>query len=121
MIIGYNWYSKDPHDPRFNGLKRLRRKDFSPENIATMLISPEWTRAIFVRDPKERFLSAYLDKVRNKEGKYVIGHCCPKKKQCVPKTMLEFIELSKFCHDPHWAPQNERLEFRALESHQFCR
>ena len=22
----------------------------------------DWTRAIFVRDPKERFLSAYLDK-----------------------------------------------------------
>ena len=111
---GYeNWKTRDSlitHDPRINGLKRLRRKDFSPENIATMLISPEWTRAIFIRDPKERFLSAYLDKVQNKEGKYVIGHCCPKKKQCVPNTMLEFIELSKRCHDPHWAPQNERLE-----------
>jgi len=108
---GYdNWQTKDPHDPRFNGLKRLRMKDFSPENITSMLLSPDWTRAIFLRDPKERFLSAYLDKVRNKEGKYVIGHCCPKKKQCVPNTMLEFIELSKRCLDPHWAPQNERLE-----------
>ena len=78
---GYdNWQSKDPHDPRINGLKRLRRKDFSPENITTMLLSPEWTRAVFVRDPKERFLSAYLDKVQNKDGKYVIGHCCPKKR-----------------------------------------
>ena len=108
---GYdNWQTKDPHDPRINGLKRLRRNDFPPENATTMLLSPEWTRAIFVRDPKERFLSAYLDKVKNKDGKYVIGHCCPKKKQCVPKTMLEFIDLSKKCVDPHWAPQNERLE-----------
>ena len=29
---GYeNWQTKDPHDPRFNGLKRLRRKQKQEE------------------------------------------------------------------------------------------
>ena len=97
-MMGYeNWRTKDPHDPAHNGLDYLN--DYSTKQITLMMTSPEWTRAIFVRDPKERFLSAYLDKVRRKDGMYVKHHCCS---ACVPKTISGFLNLTKTCYDPHW-------------------
>ena len=50
------------HDPAKNGLTYLT--DYSLEEAQLMLNSEEWTRAVFVREPKERILSAYLDKFR---------------------------------------------------------
>lgn len=41
-------------------LKRLTHFDESQVN--EMMNSPDWMRAIFVRNPHERMLSAYLDK-----------------------------------------------------------
>lgn len=60
---GYqNWKTKYPHDPRTNGLTYMNK--YSIKESTRMMNSNEWTKAIFVRDPKEKFLSAYLDKVR---------------------------------------------------------
>mmetsp|Transcript_13844 Transcript_13844/g.20637 ORF Transcript_13844/g.20637 Transcript_13844/m.20637 type:complete len:383 (-) Transcript_13844:1196-2344(-) len=48
------------HDRDSNGLKYLHHY---PINVAQeMLTSPKWTRAIFVRNPKPRILSCFLDK-----------------------------------------------------------
>jgi Sulfotransferase family len=44
--------------------------------IMELLQSPQWTRAIFVRSPLERVLSAYLDKGLHEQGDYVFRHCC---------------------------------------------
>ncbi len=63
-----------PHNPQSNGLKYLY--DFSFERVDEILTSPNWTRAIFVRDPLERVLSAYLDKAVRQNGTYVKRHCC---------------------------------------------
>ena len=67
LMIGYdNWYldteglEGDPHDPNLNGLRYLYH--FPIETAHEMMTSPHWTRAIFVRDPKIRFLSAFMDK-----------------------------------------------------------
>jgi hypothetical protein len=49
------------HNPSTNGLKYLQA--FSPRDATKMMRDPSWTRAIFLREPKQRFLSAYLDKV----------------------------------------------------------
>jgi len=135
-MMGYeNWKTIDPHDPSRNGLDYLHH--YSRENATAMLTSPEWTNAIFVREPKERFLSAFLDKVKGNNGIYVINHCCPEskkkikvyvlpngtkvvraftvqEKQCVPQTMLGFLNLTRKCHDPHWAPQSKRVEHWGL-------
>jgi len=107
-MMGYkNWRTKDPHDPSRNGLMYLNH--YSMEKATAILKSPDWTNAVFVRKPKERFLSAFLDKAQGtskvkgkKKGYYVINHCCPKKRNCVPESMLEFLSLTKHCHDPHW-------------------
>lgn len=87
-----DWRTQDealPHNPLKNGLTYLH--DFTPAQADRMLTDPAWTRAIFVRDPKERFLSAYLDKVVSDDGKYVRRHCCPKQ-----KTNINMIGNSRF-------------------------
>lgn len=77
-MMGFeNWQLKDAnlvHFPDENGLKYLY--DYPPTEANEMLTSPNWTRAIFVRDPKNRVLSAYLDKALHNRGEYVKHHCC---------------------------------------------
>jgi hypothetical protein len=63
-----------PHNPEQNGLKYL--SDYSIQEANRFLTRKDWTRAIFLRDPKERTLSAYLDKVLHENGKYIKNNCC---------------------------------------------
>ena len=60
------------HNPKMNGLKRLG--DFTIQEATHMMSSPDWTRAVFLRDPMERFISAYLDRVM--KGKDSLAECC---------------------------------------------
>lgn len=73
-IMGFpGWRREDhiqPHDPRRNRLKYLGQ--FSKEQQHEFMTSPNWTRAIFVRDPLERALSAYLDKALNRQDRYFL-------------------------------------------------
>jgi len=50
-----------PWNPFTNGLEYLY--DYNRTRASEIMTSPDWTRAIFVREPKRRFLSAWLDKV----------------------------------------------------------
>jgi len=61
MMGESDWLEKNPHAPsKTDGLKHVGH--FSRDKQLEMMTSPNWTRAIFVRDPLERTLSAYLDK-----------------------------------------------------------
>ena len=81
-MMGYdNWHVQIdpwlPHQPKKNGLKYLNH--YSIEEANHMMTSTEWTRAIFLRDTKERVLSAYLDKVTidtTLNGGYIQRNCC---------------------------------------------
>jgi len=100
-----------PHNPKFNGLTYLHH--YSLEEASQIMTSREWTRAIFVRDPKERFLSAFLDKALSNGGVHVQKKCCPNgecKKDA--QTFPGFINLvfKGGCKNPHWNPQNNRME-----------
>jgi hypothetical protein len=105
-----NWRTGIPHDPKTNGLKYL--SDYSPEEAKELMTSPEYTRAIFLRDPKERFLSAFLDKaVRDPD--FLRRKCCKTTYDCVEpaQTLSGFLNLVQTpCHDAHWKPQQERME-----------
>lgn len=48
------------HDHKQNEMKYLSH--YSLQEAQEMMTSPKWTRAIFVRNPKPRLLSAFLDK-----------------------------------------------------------
>ena len=117
-----------------NHYKRLHH--YPPKQARFMMTSPEWTRAVFVREPKERILSAFLDKAVKET--YFVQHCCNKiqdkeeakkcrychnfpeesieRKECVndPKNFANFLHfITKYpqqCRDVHWEPQKYKLD-----------
>jgi hypothetical protein len=106
-----------PHNPDTNQLKYLWQYSVSDAN--RIMTSPNWTRAIFVRDPKERFLSAFLDKAVGYPS-FLKGKCCPSsnttqgKTNCIDEDVTQspsgFLTLIQTCHDVHWSPQHYRME-----------
>ena len=112
-----NWMAENgdlPHDPKTNGLAYLYH--YSIPDALTMLTHPNWTRAIFVRDPKERTLSAFLDKAARKQGQYVRRHCCnTKNSTCGEEANASFLGFlrviqERCCCDPHWRRQSKRID-----------
>jgi hypothetical protein len=99
-----------PWNPELNGLKYLYH--YNPEIASEMMTSPNWTRAIFIRDPKERFLSAYLDKVIGNPN-YLKDKCCHYTSSCVSEansSLSGFLQVIYMCDDAHWRPQHKRME-----------
>ncbi len=103
------------------GLKRLRT--FKLQDVQEMMTSEEWTRATFVREPKERILSAFLNKfVESKH--YFRYNCCNKqdmplrihREECRNRQekadFRYFLHMAKFCLDPHWKPQSEIIDLK---------
>ena len=116
MMGKADWESQDerrglPHNPTTNGLQYLY--DFDTDRATEIMTSPEWTRAIMVRDPKERFLSAFLDKSVRNDHKHIMGKCCPDG-SCVDgaQTIDGFLRLVQRCEDDHWRSQNGRVDHK---------
>jgi len=124
-ILGFPDWQKDngsiPHDPDSNGIVYLSH--FTRQEAQEMMTSPLWTRVMFIRDPKERFLSAYLDKVVNNYSKYTAKKTCCKRLKGENKKLLksgptchanmmfqDFLSFSKACPDQHWNAQTDRLD-----------
>jgi hypothetical protein len=106
-----NWLERKlglPYTPHMNGLTYLA--DYNVTEATEIFTSPEWTRAVFVRDPKERFLSAYLDKVVNSQN-IVLGSCCEDTWDCASSntTFADFVNMTDTCENEHWSAQNQRL------------
>ena len=106
-----------PQNPDVNGLTYLA--DYSRTQATDMWTSPAWTKAMMVRDPKERLLSAYLDKVKHSyTGALVHGTCCPDTNSCAKDhrnmTLPQFVNLlvARECWNTgdHWNLQSERME-----------
>jgi hypothetical protein len=108
----------DP-DWKNEGLKRLFQ--FPLEDVQEMMTNTEWTRAVMVREPKERILSAFLNKfVKSKS--YFYSTCCRKKlmpqkshrHECRNRQRKEdftfFLYMTQFCLNPHWLPQRNLID-----------
>lgn len=116
-MMGYtDWKSQDyetllPHNPTFNGLKFLYHYDLF--NASEIMTSPNWTRAMMVREPKKRFLSAFLDKAVSNDHIHIIMACCTDK-SCVAKAqdIPGFLRLCSTCADAHWRAQNDRVDYK---------
>lgn len=67
------WCQKNIHHHETNGVKYL--SDYSLEDAQRMMTDPEWTRAIFVRNPKTRLLSAFLDKAVEHSKLFATKYC----------------------------------------------
>jgi hypothetical protein len=114
MMGAKDWKSQDaqsllPHNPEVNGLKYLY--DYPLEEADRMMTSPKWTRAVMVRDPKQRFLSAFLDKAVSNRHQHIQHRCCPDQ-ACIAdaQTLAGFLRLCERCDDEHWRAQNARLD-----------
>ncbi len=110
-----NWCLGNPeiHDPSVNGLKFL--SDYTMEEAQTMMISPKWKKAIFVRHPKPRILSAFLDKAVGNSEQFLIKNCriyvrqgggnyddCGKNRQDFGFFLNNFTSLPKIRDNVHW-------------------
>lgn len=106
------------HDPDQNGLRYLY--DYPESTAQSMLTSHNWTKAVFVRDPKTRLLSAFLDKAINTD--YMLRHCCRHFRMtnhvipCREGFNSRNITFADFvfgvipkCRDPHWEAQANRI------------
>lgn len=96
--------------------------DLPPQNAEKLLLDPSWTKAIFVRDPKERVLSAYLNKAVG-EPTYIKARCCDQKSndvhallECDNPDSLPVISFHDFlhvilpqCRDGHWCRQSDLM------------
>ena len=108
------------HNPASNGLRYLGT--YPKEQQAEFMTSPEWTRAIFLRDPRERVLSAYMDKGLGgyKEYKFVAGgyvksHCCGMRFDSKTEEERTRIERSR----PHCLPLFPFMENNTPENFPF--
>lgn len=105
---------KELHNPNVNRLPYLKKYNISYANHM-MFDEKEWTRAIFVRNPHERLLSAYLDKGVGTNFTEVRRICCPRKRACMPpeadsfEDFVTLLERSCLQRDKHWAPQISRI------------
>ena len=93
----------------FDGLVRL--SDFSIEQATHKMNSPQYSRAIFLRDPKDRFLSTYLDQVLNYDAS-IEQSCCPEGESCLHKfqTVTDFATLIQTCNDKQWMPMSSWID-----------
>jgi hypothetical protein len=97
---------------QFEGLRYLF--DYNESEATTMLLSPDYTRAIFVRDPKQRLLYNFIQKVFSDKGDYIGRACCARKQSCVDDALQfpTFLDLIMFCDQPYWRPQGRKMEPR---------
>jgi hypothetical protein len=100
---------KIPHNPHFNGLTLLRHLPLS--EATNIMTNTSWIRAIFMREPKERILSAYLDKV--KRTRYIAKRChLPSQDHKYPTSFTDFLDVIRTCHDSHWMPQTQIMDIK---------
>lgn len=114
-------------NPQKNGLTYLHQ--YSLTKATELMNDPSYTRAIFVRDPKDRFLAAYLNKVMGENnGRYFHIRCCmnrPGGRQCLNKlqsgnyTFQEFTNKTRTCQDSHWTAQSIRVDEKILPTLDF--
>ncbi|CAC5364972.1 unnamed protein product [Mytilus coruscus] len=85
------------HDPRRSGLIPLLAY-YDAKDIKGMMLNSSLTKAVFVREPRERILSSYLDKGTDK---YFMRVMC----RYIPKSFEDFLKIIRICKNPHFEPQ----------------
>jgi hypothetical protein len=113
-LMGFdNWRERDR---QFDGLVYL--SDFNHSQASSLMMRPDYIRAVFVRDPKLRLLAAYLELVVPDQGKRYREMCCKALNRCssTPSITFDlFTDTVRDCDMPYWRPQSDRMEPRYLK------
>jgi len=115
------------HQPVTNNLTTLDQIPF--DEAQDILTSSEWTRAVFVREPKERLLSAYLDKVVNNKL-FFRKKCCQARylnnvsmEDCRSRLddpeFFHYLKRMTDCPNDHWNPQYTMIDTKWWETVNF--
>jgi hypothetical protein len=103
----------------YNNLTYLSQ--YGADDQLHMMTSHEWTRAVFVRHPMDRIISAYLDKAVQDHAYYdgnqsfVAKRCCPLYNACGPiaeRSFQDFVHVARACPNPHWSSQSKRMQLK---------
>eukprot|EP00933_Yihiella_yeosuensis_P063189 TRINITY_DN66297_c0_g1_i1.p1 TRINITY_DN66297_c0_g1~~TRINITY_DN66297_c0_g1_i1.p1 ORF type:complete len:477 (+),score=82.40 TRINITY_DN66297_c0_g1_i1:144-1574(+) len=90
----------------------LPQKTFTPDKARLVFSDPRARRAVFVRDPLERVLSAFLDKCVDR----CYDEACPMKEGAGPMSFRQAVAWLATQNvnliDAHWAPQSEHCELK---------
>jgi hypothetical protein len=95
---------------------RLMRFDLMRQETQPSILhdtNNEWIKAVFLRDPAERLLSSYLDKVQDTVRKRTLPRLKASSKVLQQKLRIVLLVRRKYphkgglawCSDPHWRPQ----------------
>ena len=113
MELEEAWHVHLPEKAHFNYLY-----EYSDMDVQDMMTSDEWTKAVFVREPKERILSAFLDKFCSNK-KWYGNHCCIGLDKQATEECWEamhdqnfhyFLKRTKDCPNEHWDKQTKRID-----------
>jgi len=118
MIENPHWCSNWIHKKEVNRLTWLN--DYPKEEAENMMTSPDWTRAIFVRNPKDRTLSAFLDKAVAHSSHFVERNCGAYERRGYDRQACidHHLEFDFFLrnmttavpNNVHWTPIYEQIE-----------
>eukprot|EP00656_Telonema_subtile_P044278 TRINITY_DN50561_c0_g1_i1.p1 TRINITY_DN50561_c0_g1~~TRINITY_DN50561_c0_g1_i1.p1 ORF type:complete len:368 (+),score=78.65 TRINITY_DN50561_c0_g1_i1:128-1231(+) len=97
-----------PHNFKSNGLRYLFH--WPLDEAQAIMTDPAWKKVIFLREPHERYLSAYLDKGKASIQKYGPGGFMKLRCGEYVSSFKEFMNLTARCRDNHWVPQVERVD-----------
>jgi hypothetical protein len=119
--IGAKDYLSLPHYKEDR--KTFFMSTLDPDKAQEIMNDPSWTKAVFFRNPFERLLSAYEDKIVNKaytQKVFHIGDLSTPQSERPVLTFAEFVDRIAdnttnadcsnpnglgSCTDPHWKPQ----------------
>lgn len=112
------WKFETIHRPKSNGLKYLF--DYPPSIANRIIQDPTWTRAVFVRNPHEKLVSAFLEKGIASNFTFIRKSCCPADRMCMKwpnQGFADFVALVALegCYNGHWAPQSARIDSKYLQ------
>jgi len=106
---------------RNTGLKYLA--DYHLKRATELMNDPLYTRTVFLRDPKERFLSAFADKAIRTDYFYrkCLRRCRPSARCRInSQNFSYFVEITrKHCKDTHWGSQSANVESKYLHTLDF--
>ena len=106
--MGYSDWNDE--SKQFEGLRYLY--DYDVHKATEMMTSPKYTRAFFVRDPKKRIVSNFLEYVIKDDGKFLSENCCAGRETCKKRGMRfsKFLNVINTCDEPFWRPQGRKME-----------
>lgn len=113
-MMGFDdWNTLNPYQEDGAGLQFLYTH--SLDKASKIMADPAFTKAVFVRDPKERFVSAFKGEIQNHDES-VKQTCCAKGEDCLKdaQNIGGFVELAQKCLDRHWAPVSSLIDERII-------